>query len=175
LAKRLFDSHLFGRKGASWDLDAALTSMSKSKVENSQRENADLQNQLGPASAEGAELLRTLQSENQRLRNLIAYLGVTLLRNIPPDSVADPHDVGNIDVKQLKRALDVLSKRFPGHESLTSRERVVLAHIVNGASSKEAARILSISARTVEFHRANILLKLGARNTAELVRIVLGE
>jgi DNA-binding CsgD family transcriptional regulator len=149
--------------------------MSKSNAENSQHENADLQNQIDPASEEGAELLRTLQSENQRLRNLVAYLSVTLLRNRAPDSVTGSDEVGSIDVKQLKRALDVLSKRFPGHELLTSRERAVLAHIVNGASSKEAARILAISARTVEFHRANLLLKLGARNTAELVRIVLGE
>jgi DNA-binding CsgD family transcriptional regulator len=32
---------------------------------------------------------------------------------------------------------------------------------------------MSNSVRTVEFHRANIMLKLSARNTAELVRIVL--
>jgi DNA-binding CsgD family transcriptional regulator len=46
---------------------------------------------------------------------------------------------------------------------------------VKGASSKEAAQTLAISARTVEFHRASILFKLAAKNTAELVRIVLGE
>jgi DNA-binding CsgD family transcriptional regulator len=148
--------------------------MSKSNAENSQRESAASQDQLDCASPEGAKLLRTLQSENQRLRNLVAYLSVTLLRNRGPGST-DPGDVGGIDVGQLKRAIDVLSKQFPGHESLTSRERAVLAHIVNGASSKEAARILAVSPRTIEFHRANILLKLGARNTADLVRIVLGE
>src|ERR1700722_17882724 len=161
-------------KGASWELDAALRSMSKPNTENSQFKNADLQNH-DPASAEVEELLRTLQSENQRLRNLVVFLGVTVLRNRASDSVEDPDNVGSIDTRQLKRALDVMSKQFPGHESLTSRERVVLAQIVNGASSKEAARILAVSPRTIEFHRANILLKLGARNTAELVRIVLGE
>ena len=55
---------------------------------------------------------------------------------------------------------------------LTPREHAVLAQIVAGASSKEAARGLGISPRTVEFHRANILQKLKAKNTAELVRIV---
>jgi len=54
---------------------------------------------------------------------------------------------------------------------LTPREHAVLAQIVAGASSKEAARKLGISPRTVEFHRANILQKLKAKNTAELVRI----
>jgi two-component system, LuxR family, response regulator FixJ len=58
---------------------------------------------------------------------------------------------------------------------LTPRERVALAQIVRGASSKEAARRLGISPRTVEFHRANVMQKLGAKNTADLVRRVLGE
>lgn len=79
------------------------------------------------------------------------------------------------EIKKLSGALAVLSRPFPGHESLTARERLVLAQIVSGASSKEAGRALSISPRTVDFHRANILQKLGAKNAADLVRIVLGE
>jgi len=35
--------------------------------------------------------------------------------------------------------------------------------------------MLGISPRTVEFHRANLMRKLGARNTADLVRRVLGD
>ena len=50
------------------------------------------------------------------------------------------------------------------------------AHIVRGASSKETGRSLGISPRTVEFHRANIMRKLlGAKNTIDLVRKLLGE
>jgi DNA-binding CsgD family transcriptional regulator len=79
------------------------------------------------------------------------------------------------EINKLKGALDILSKPFPAHESLTPRERVALAQIVRGASSKEAARALGISPRTVEFHRANIMQKLGAKNTVDLVRKVLGE
>ena len=56
---------------------------------------------------------------------------------------------------------------------LTPREQAVLGEIIAGASSKEAARVLGISPRTVEFHRANILHKLNAKNTADLMRIVL--
>jgi DNA-binding CsgD family transcriptional regulator len=78
-------------------------------------------------------------------------------------------------ITKLNDALNILSKPFPGHELLTPRERVVLAQIVKGASSKDAARTLGISPRTVEFHRANILGKLGAKNTAELVRLALAE
>jgi DNA-binding CsgD family transcriptional regulator len=58
--------------------------------------------------------------------------------------------------------------------SLTPRERLVLAEIVMGLSSKEVARSLDISPRTVEFHRANLLKKYDAKNTAELLRKVLG-
>jgi DNA-binding CsgD family transcriptional regulator len=79
------------------------------------------------------------------------------------------------EIERLHGALDVLSKPFPGHAQLTARERVALAQIVRGASSKEAARTLGISPRTVEFHRANVMRKLGARNAADLVRKVLGD
>jgi two-component system response regulator FixJ len=66
-----------------------------------------------------------------------------------------------------------LSRPFPGSEQLTERERVVLAQLIKGASSKQAARDLGISPRTVEFHRANIMRKLDARNLADLVSRVL--
>jgi DNA-binding CsgD family transcriptional regulator len=79
------------------------------------------------------------------------------------------------EINRLNGALDLLSKAFSSHESLTPRERVALVQIVSGASSKEAARTLGISPRTVEFHRANVMRKLGAKNTADLVRRVLGE
>ena len=79
------------------------------------------------------------------------------------------------EIKRLNGALNILSKPFPGHRSLTPRERATLAQIVRGASSKETARTLGISPRTVEFHRANIMQKLGAKNSADLVRRVLGE
>jgi len=68
-----------------------------------------------------------------------------------------------------------LSKPFPGHQTLTPKERVALAQIIRGISSKEAARALGISPRTIDFHRANLLKKLDARNAADLVHKVLGE
>ena len=62
----------------------------------------------------------------------------------------------------------------PGHDLLTPRECEVLTQIAGGSSNKEAGRHLCISPRTVEVHRARIMDKLGARNAADLVRIVLG-
>jgi FixJ family two-component response regulator len=63
---------------------------------------------------------------------------------------------------------------FPGREPLTRRESEVLAQLVTGASNKETARQLGIGARTVEFHRARLMEKLGAKNIADLIRISMG-
>jgi FixJ family two-component response regulator len=62
---------------------------------------------------------------------------------------------------------------FPGREPLTRREREVLEQFSSGASNKEAGRHLGISPRTIEYHRANIMKKLGAKNATDLIRTVL--
>lgn len=56
---------------------------------------------------------------------------------------------------------------------LTRREKEVLAHIANGLSDSEIAKELFISASTVESHRKNLRTKIGARNSAEMVRIAM--
>jgi DNA-binding NarL/FixJ family response regulator len=55
-------------------------------------------------------------------------------------------------------------------DSLSQREREVLQLVAEGRSSKEIADVLSISAATVETHRAHLLQKLGLHNTIEVVR-----
>jgi FixJ family two-component response regulator len=57
--------------------------------------------------------------------------------------------------------------------TLTPREHAVLDLIVQGSTSKAAGMELGISQRTIEFHRANIMQKLSARNVVELMRIAL--
>lgn len=53
---------------------------------------------------------------------------------------------------------------------LTEREDEVLKLIAEGSSSKEIATTLTISVKTVERHRANILAKLGMRDRTQLTR-----
>jgi DNA-binding NarL/FixJ family response regulator len=53
---------------------------------------------------------------------------------------------------------------------LTPREEEVVKLIAEGRSSREIARDLVISHRTVERHRANVLTKLGMRDRTELTR-----
>jgi two-component system response regulator FixJ len=58
-------------------------------------------------------------------------------------------------------------------EDLTPREREVLEGVVEGKLNKVIAQDLSISPRTVEVYRANVMSKTGARSLSELVRMVL--
>ena len=76
---------------------------------------------------------------------------------------------------ETRTASDILTLHFRGRDHLTRRECEVLARIAAGASNKEAGRHLGISSRTVEVHRARIMEKLGAKNAADLVRIVFSE
>ena len=57
--------------------------------------------------------------------------------------------------------------------SLTNRELEILNSIVSGNSNKIIAEDLFISTRTVDTHRTNIMKKIKARNTADLVRIAI--
>ncbi|MGA8147318.1 MAG: LuxR C-terminal-related transcriptional regulator [Gallionellaceae bacterium] len=54
---------------------------------------------------------------------------------------------------------------------LTEREWEIMALAVAGLTSKDIARRLEISVRTVEIHRAHIMQKTGAANLLELARI----
>lgn len=60
---------------------------------------------------------------------------------------------------------------LPVHDatSLSDRENEILVEVCKGASTSEIAEKFCISPRTVEKHRANILLKTGCKNTASLV------
>ena len=57
---------------------------------------------------------------------------------------------------------------------LSRRERQVAMHLTEGLTSKEIARLLDISPRTVEAHRAKLIEKLEARNGAELIARLTG-
>jgi FixJ family two-component response regulator len=112
-------------------------------------------------------------------------MAVSAIKNGALDFIEKPFRGSEI-VARLDEAIDAYARRhadgqaskaaslhFPGREPLTRREREVLAQFASGASNKEAGRRLGISPRTIEDHRANIMKKLGARNAADLIRIVL--
>lgn len=57
-----------------------------------------------------------------------------------------------------------------GLARLTARQREVLQLIAEGLSVKEAAAVLGISTRTVEFHKYSMMEALGLKSSAELMR-----
>jgi RNA polymerase sigma factor (sigma-70 family) len=58
-------------------------------------------------------------------------------------------------------------------QTLTPREREVMAQVVAGRHNREIARQLAISPRTVEVHKARLLAKLQVGSIADLVRLSL--
>jgi DNA-binding NarL/FixJ family response regulator len=88
------------------------------------------------------------------------------------------------DIYYDKKISDLIIKAFinknlrryglgESNRALTKREKEILALVIDGVSNSVIAEKLDISVRTVENHRANILRKVGVKNTAELVRYTL--
>lgn len=75
---------------------------------------------------------------------------------------AAPHEAGIW-------AFEDLSAQRPVKAELTAREREVAARLLDGLTSKEIGRTLSISHRTVEIYRARLMRKYRANTTADLV------
>ena len=68
---------------------------------------------------------------------------------------------------------DYLDRHADGEyseDALSPREREILQLIAEGRSGRQIAELLTISQKTVERHRSNILSKLGLRDRVELTR-----
>ena len=111
-------------------------------------------------------------------------MAVEAIKNGAFDFLEKPFDATTVTTRVREAAeawgrrangVESLPSTFPDYDQLTSRERDVLGQIAAGFSNKQAGRELGISPRTIEVHRARIMEKLGAKNAADLVRIVLSE
>jgi DNA-binding NarL/FixJ family response regulator len=58
-------------------------------------------------------------------------------------------------------------------EELTERQREILQLIVQGKANKEIADLIHVSIKTVEFHRARLMARLGVKTVAELTKVAL--
>ncbi|RRH99663.1 PAS domain S-box protein [Mesorhizobium tamadayense] len=77
----------------------------------------------------------------------------------------DQHDPQELAIWSYR---PVAAEHSHGH-GLTAAEARIARYLVNGFTSKEMARSIGCSPRTVEVHRANMIAKVGVRNTSELV------
>ena len=75
------------------------------------------------------------------------------------------------DMMQLYK--DEVDTKAGASGSLTLRQREVMQLLAEGKSAKEIANILHISARTVEFHKYNMMEQLGIKTSAELVHFAI--
>lgn len=78
-----------------------------------------------------------------------------------------------LDQRRINRVIERLGTEVTSTERLTTREHEVLQMAAEGLTSSHIGNVLSISPRTVEMHRANLMRKLGLRSQADLVRFAI--
>ena len=131
--------------------------------------------QLAPVSADRAYLQQVVENALAQTERVCGV--VKQLAGPHKGALAAPSATEDAELK-AGRALP--APRETGSEPsslsgkrLTKREREVLRLISEGFSNKQGALRMQISPRTFESHRAEAMRKLGARNTADLVRAAL--
>jgi len=136
----------------------------------------------------GIELVRKLKGEGSSCPVILitghgdVALAVEAMKAGAVDFIEKPFDDAAL-LGAIRSALDALPDNRTGSSAkneaearlaeLSPRERDVLQGLVAGKINKVIAHDLSISPRTVEVYRANLMAKTGARSMSELMRIAL--
>jgi DNA-binding NarL/FixJ family response regulator len=115
----------------------------------------------GPAS----ELAQVLLPETDRAFRVITG------REVAPSTVRVT--VRCLDSHLLPDLVDAKVARVAESSGLSERERQVLRLLLRGRGVEDIATMLEIAPRTVKFHQANVLQKLGADSRLDLLRVVL--
>ena len=129
--------------------------------------------QLVPVSGDRAYLQRVVENalaQTERVCSLVKQLAGPQKSSLPSPPVSEQADLRAARASQAGRPA---GSELSGQKRLTKREREVLRLISEGYSNKQGALRMQISPRTFESHRAEAMRKLGARNTADLVRAAL--
>jgi len=130
--------------------------------------------QLAPVAGDRAYLQRVVENaltQTERVCGLVKQLAGPHKGDSPiPPRIEDAESKAARAPQRVPSA-ELLG--LSGQKRLTKREREVLRLISEGYSNKQGALRMQISPRTFESHRAEAMRKLGARNTADLVRAAL--
>lgn len=114
----------------------------------------------------------SVESLERELRQVLARHhaarrdGVTIPSRLVIDELIDR-------ARRLTRVTLSLSDRPARHGELTERQLEILALIVAGIPTRDIAKRLGRSMKTVEAHRSHIMRRLGVKNLASLVRVAL--
>ncbi|WP_407116195.1 LuxR C-terminal-related transcriptional regulator [Bradyrhizobium sp. LMG 9283] len=132
--------------------------------------------QLAPGTGDRAYLQRVVENalaQTERVCGLVKQLAGPHKGGVPMPSSTEEAESKAARVLQPQRVPGAELLGPSGQKRLTKREREVLRLISEGYSNKQGALRMQISPRTFESHRAEAMRKLGARNTADLVRAAL--
>ena len=151
--------------------------------------NGCLVTDLRMPDIDGVELLRRLNQAGTMLPAIVVtghgdvQMAVEAMKSGAMDFIEKPFS-DEMLIDSIRRAVDKATSLVDAEAmqekmrerlaSLSEREAQVLKGVVNGRPNKTIAFELSISPRTVEVYRAGLMAKMGARNLAELVRMVMG-
>lgn len=132
--------------------------------------------QLAPVTGDRAYLQRVVENalaQTERVCGVVKQLAGPHKAGLQIPSRTEDAETQAARAPQPQRAPGTELPGPPGQKRLTKREREVLRLISEGYSNKQGALRMQISPRTFESHRAEAMRKLGARNTADLVRAAL--
>ncbi|WP_338830200.1 helix-turn-helix domain-containing protein [Bradyrhizobium sp. 27S5] len=125
--------------------------------------------QFAHAPGNGVYLRQVIENaleQTERVSAMLKQISDLYPSAIPAADLKPPGD----DKPAGSRSPEIMFAPEAGRKPLTKREREVLSLISDGYSNKQGALRMNISPRTFESHRAEAMRKLGARNTADLVR-----
>ena len=138
--------------------------------------------QIRDASPTTEVIVLTMHESDQMVRRVLdaGALGYVLKSDLATHLVGAVKDVSAGKLFLTPRVSDIVLKGFlkngnqaePRENSRTRptpREVQVIRHLAEGKANKEIAAELGITIRTVETHRAKIMLKLGVHSLAELI------
>jgi two-component system, LuxR family, response regulator FixJ len=135
----------------------------------------------------GLDVLKRLRKENclapilMTSANGSIAMAVDAIKSGAFDFIEKPFESHEI-VGRIDAAIDEFAQPDPNRQRwlagcapLTERESEVLEHLAAGSTNKEIARVMRLSARTVEGYRASILKKAGAKNVTDMLRRIYGQ
>lgn len=136
----------------------------------------------------GVELIRKLTASRAGIPSIVITghgdvpMAVEAMKAGAVDFIEKPFG-DTVIIGAIQRAAELLSDKMLDTddlaevqtrlESLSDRERQVLAAVVAGLPNKSIAYDLDISPRTVEVHRANVMAKMKAKSLPQLVRMAI--